>query len=148
MVDVPDQRLRPNRESCAPPNKGVHALLLNVPKLHRKYIELLRDNLEEITSPFVNQLSRTFNALTPTEVRICDMIRSGMQTKEIARIRGVSPATISRHREHIRRKLNIANDAINLTTFLQSASNPAPVARAVPAPAPCKKGACKENGDA
>ncbi len=51
------------------------------------------------------------------------MIRSGMQTKEIARIRGVSPATISRHREHIRRKLNIANDAINLTTFLQSAAS-------------------------
>jgi DNA-binding CsgD family transcriptional regulator len=98
----------------------IHALMLNVPKLHRKYIELLRDNLEEITSPFVKQLSRTCSALTPTEVRICDMIRSGMQTKEIARIRGVSPSTISRHREHIRQKLNIANDAVNLTTFLQS----------------------------
>ena len=98
----------------------IHALMLHVPKLHRKYVELLRDNLEEITSPFVKQLSRTCSALTPTEVRICDMIRSGMQTKEIARIRGVSPSTISRHREHIRRKLNIANDAVNLTTFLQS----------------------------
>lgn len=98
----------------------IHALMLNVPKLHRKYVELLRDNLEDITSPFVKQLSRTCSALTPTEVRICDMIRSGMRTKEIARIRGVSPSTISRHREHIRRKLNIANDAINLTTFLQS----------------------------
>ncbi len=99
----------------------IHALMLNVPKLHRKYVELLRDNLEEITSPFVKQLSRTCCALTPTEISICEMIRSGMQTKEIARIRGVSPATISRHREHIRRKLNIANDAVNLTTFLQSA---------------------------
>ena len=98
----------------------IHALMLHVPKLHRKYVELLRDNLEEITSPFVKQLSKTCTALTPTEIRICDMIRSGMRTKEIARIRGVSPSTISRHREHIRRKLNIANDAINLTTFLQS----------------------------
>jgi DNA-binding CsgD family transcriptional regulator len=98
----------------------IHALMLKVPKLHRKYVELLRDNLEEITSPFVKQLSRQCCSLTPTEIRVCDMIRSGMQTKEIARIRGVSPATISRHREHIRRKLNIANDAINLTTFLQS----------------------------
>jgi DNA-binding CsgD family transcriptional regulator len=98
----------------------VHALMLNVPKLHRKYVELLRDNLEDITSPFVKQLSRQYNALTPTEIRVCAMIRSGMQTKEIARIRGVSPATISRHREHIRQKLNIANDTVNLTTFLQS----------------------------
>jgi len=98
----------------------IHALMLNVPKLHRKYVELLRDNLEEITSPFVKQLSKECRALTPTEIRICDMIRSGMQTKEIARIRGVSPSTISRHREHIRRKLNIANDSVNLTTFLQS----------------------------
>ena len=98
----------------------IHALLLHVPKLHRKYVELLRDNLEEITSPFVKQLSRECRALTPTEIWVCDMIRSGMQTKEIARIRGVSPATISRHREHIRRKLNIAHDAVNLTTYLQS----------------------------
>ena len=48
------------------------------------------------------------------------MIRDGMPTKEIAEIRGTSPATISRHREHIRKKLGITNQVINLTTYLQA----------------------------
>jgi DNA-binding CsgD family transcriptional regulator len=48
------------------------------------------------------------------------MIRSGMRTKEIAQIRGVSAATINRHREHIRRKLKITNSDVNLVTYLQS----------------------------
>ena len=59
-------------------------------------------------------------SLTPTEIKICNMIRNGMRTKDIAKIQGVSMATINRHREHIRQKLEITNQEINLTTFLQS----------------------------
>ncbi len=39
---------------------------------------------------------------------------------EIAQMRGVSVATINRHREHIRRKLKITNSDTNLMTYLQS----------------------------
>jgi DNA-binding CsgD family transcriptional regulator len=98
----------------------LHALYLELPRPHRKYVEMLRSNLEEITSPFVSHLSDASYSLTPTEISICNMIRSGMQTKEIARIRGVSATTISRHREHIRRKLKITNSSVNLMTYLQS----------------------------
>lgn len=98
----------------------LHALLLEVPKSQRKYVEILRDNLEDITSPFVGDLSRTCLSLTPTEIGICNLIRSGLRTKEIAELRGVSLATIHRHREHIRRKLGITNDKVNLATALQS----------------------------
>lgn len=98
----------------------LHALNLELPQGQRKYVELLRNNLEEITSPFVRHLSRTARSLTPTEVKICDMIRNGLRTKEIARLRGVSSATINRHREHIRRKLKITNSDVNLATYLQT----------------------------
>ena len=98
----------------------LHALYLELPRAQRKYIEMLRTNLEEIASPFVSHLSNTSLSLTPTEINICNMIRSGLQTKEIAQIRGVSAATISRHREHIRRKLKITNSSVNLMTYLQS----------------------------
>jgi DNA-binding CsgD family transcriptional regulator len=64
--------------------------------------------------------------LTPMEVNICNMIRNGLRTKEIAQLRGVSAATINRHREHIRRKLKITNQQINLTTYLQSLMKPDP----------------------
>ena len=98
----------------------LHALSLDLPHTQRKYVELLRTNLEEISSPFVSQLSKIHLALTPTEVSICNMIRSGLRTKEIAEMRSVSAATINRHREHIRRKLKITNSETNLMTYLQS----------------------------
>jgi DNA-binding CsgD family transcriptional regulator len=48
------------------------------------------------------------------------MIKNGMRTKEIAQLRGISEATVNRHREHIRRKLQITNSDVNLATHLHS----------------------------
>ncbi len=98
----------------------LHALALDLPQSKWKYVEVLKANLEEIASPFVNHLSENCLSLTPTEVNICNLIRNGLQTKEIARMRGVSAATIKRHREHIRQKLKLANSNVNLTTYLQT----------------------------
>jgi len=98
----------------------LHALTAQLPPAQVKYVEMLQTNLEEITSPFISQLSVTYHAMTPTEIAICNMIRNGMRTKEIAGMRGISGATVNRHREKIRRKLKIANQAVNLATFLQS----------------------------
>ncbi len=96
------------------------ALALELPRKYMNYIDILRKSLEEITSQFTRQLSSSYHSLTPTEITICNMIRNDMRTKEIAQIRGVSMATINRHRENIRRKLKITNDNVNLATFLQS----------------------------
>ncbi len=98
----------------------IYALLTEVPKPQRKYVELLRDNLMEISSPFISQLTQTYHSLTPTEISICNMVRTGLRSKEIARMRGVSTATVSRHRERIRHKLGVANTDVNLTTYLQT----------------------------
>jgi len=96
------------------------AMSLELPNTQSKYIEILKTNLEEITSQFVRHLSNSYHSLTPMEVTICNMIRNGMRTKEIARTRGVSMATINRHRENIRKKLKITNNDVNLATYLQS----------------------------
>jgi DNA-binding NarL/FixJ family response regulator len=98
----------------------LQALTLQLPPAQKKYVEMLKTNLEEITSPFTNQLSASYHSMTPTEIFICNMIRNGMRTKEIAEARNVSEATIHRHREKIRRKLKITNQDVNLATFLQS----------------------------
>ena len=98
----------------------LHALALQLAPDQTKYVDMLRTNLEELTSPFVSQLSVSYRSMTPTEIAICNMIRNGMRTKEIADMRGVSAATIHRHRENIRRKLKITNQDANLATLLQS----------------------------
>lgn len=100
----------------------LHALALELPKEKRKYAEILRNNLEEITSPFTRKLSGDYHVLTQTEIGICNMISNGMRTKEIAQLRGVSASTINRHREHIRKKLRITNCDVNLETYLKSIS--------------------------
>jgi DNA-binding CsgD family transcriptional regulator len=97
----------------------IYALAMEVPKSQRRYVELLRDNLEEVTSPFISQVSEMHRSLTPTEIAVCSMIRSGLTSKDIAQMRGVSAATISRHRERIRRKLGITGSATNLASYLQ-----------------------------
>ena len=98
----------------------LHALEDEVPSGQRKYVTLLREHLADIVSPFADKLSKTFMNLTSIEIRICGMIRDGMTTREIAEVRHVSPATVSRQRERIRQKLGIAGSDVNLTTYLRT----------------------------
>jgi DNA-binding CsgD family transcriptional regulator len=56
--------------------------------------------------------------LSPIEIQIGNMIKHGLSSKAIARIRGISPATVNRHRENIRRKLNLTNNKMNLASYL------------------------------
>jgi DNA-binding CsgD family transcriptional regulator len=98
----------------------LQSLAIQLSSAQAKYVEMLQANLEEITSPFISRLSGPFHSMTPTEIIICNLIRNGMRTKEIAEMRGVSSATINRHREKIRRKLKITNKDVNLATFLES----------------------------
>ena len=98
----------------------LRALDQELPEDKKKYVSLLSDNLHEITSPFADKLSRAFMSLTAVEIRICQMIRDGMTTKEIARMRTVSPATVARQRERIRHKLGLIGTDANLATYLRT----------------------------
>jgi DNA-binding CsgD family transcriptional regulator len=98
----------------------LQVLFLEMPKEKRKYVEILRTNLEEIAAPFLQKLGPDYRALTQTEINICNLIRNGLRTKEIAKLRGVSVATIHRHREHIRKKLRLNKTKVNLATHLHS----------------------------
>lgn len=82
--------------------------------------DLLRESLQDLASPCVEKLSRRFRSLTPTELRICDAIRRDLSSKEIAHIEAISVGTVSRHRENIRRKLNLTHKNVHLATFLRS----------------------------
>ncbi len=86
----------------------------------RSYVTLLRQTLTEIASPFLSQIGRNHLQLSPVEIAITTMIRNGLSTKEIAQLRCISPATVRRHRENVRRKLGLRNRKINLVTYFQS----------------------------
>jgi len=116
------QDIRVNVERVLKP--VLDALALQLPPERRHYVDILRAGLGDITSPFLSYLTGICQSLTPTEVAICNMVRSGMRTREIAMIKGISEATVNRHREKIRRKLRITNQEVNLASYLQSSLRP------------------------
>ncbi len=83
-------------------------------------LELIEHNLTEITSSFGVKMINHLNVLSPREFEICNMIKDGLSSKEIARILSLAETTVTRHRNNIRNKLGIRKTATNLTTFLKS----------------------------
>ena len=84
------------------------------------YIDILESNLNDIISPFSRTLSSKHLGLTPTELRIANMIKEGRKTKEMARLMNLSPRTVESHRESIRKKMGIKNRRANLRSHLLS----------------------------
>ncbi|MCF6150129.1 MAG: response regulator [Candidatus Kuenenia sp.] len=86
----------------------------------RKYVELLQKNIEELTSSFGITLTKEKYKLSPREIEICNMVKSGLTNKEIARLLNISLRTIEKHRDNIRNKLGIIKKDTNLSTFLKT----------------------------
>jgi PAS domain S-box-containing protein len=111
-------------------------VLTNVKELVKPYVErlnqarlstrqltlvrILESNLDNIVSPFISRLSSRYIKLTPTEIRVANLIKEGKTNKEIANLLLISKNTILFHRHNIRKKLNLANTAINLRSHLLS----------------------------
>jgi PAS domain S-box-containing protein len=87
---------------------------------NRGFVDLVEKALEEITSPFANNLSKRCGSLSPREVEVCAMIKNGMLSKEIADCLGVSVQTVHKFRQRIRQKLGITNDSTDLGEVLRS----------------------------
>ncbi len=83
------------------------------------YIQLLRNNFQEMTSSFGAKLSDEKTKITPREIEICDMIRTGFTKKEISTLLHISERTTEKHRANIRKKMNI-NKNDNLLSFLKT----------------------------
>lgn len=98
----------------------LYALQTEMTSSQLEYFDLLKKNLDDMISPFVEKNQMFMSKLSPIEIQISNMIKHGLSTKAVARIRGISPATVSRHRENIRRKLNLTDNKINLASYLNS----------------------------
>ena len=86
-------------------------------------VKMIESNLKKVISSFSLKLSSSSYNFTPKEIQIADLIRQGKQSKEIASLLSVSKSSIDTHRNKIRKKLNLNNKRINLTTHLLSLTN-------------------------
>lgn len=90
------------------------------PSSQSRIFEMLERDLKEIASPFLDTLRTSYAKLSPRELEVCRLIKSGMTSKEIAEALNLSVMTIHKYRELIRKKLGLVNNEINLHTYLQS----------------------------
>jgi len=81
---------------------------------------IIKNNLDEIISPFSRNFSSIKYRLTPQEIKIASLIRQGKTTKNIAELMGLSMRTIEFHRTKIRHKLGLKNKSNSLQAHLLS----------------------------
>ncbi len=80
-------------------------------------LSIIEDNLNAITAPLIHGFSPEQLQITPKEIEICNLIRQGRTSKEIADILCVSHKTVDAHRNNIRKKIGLDRKS-NLRTFL------------------------------
>ena len=83
-------------------------------------IKIIDSHLRDIVSPFTTKLSSRFLKLTPTEIKLANLIKEGKTTKEMAELLSLSENTIKVHRFQIRSKLGLKHKKINLRSYLRS----------------------------
>lgn len=85
-------------------------------------LEFIEESLNDVASGFQRQLTDICLGITPTELRVAELIRQGMTTKEIADLLNSSTRAVDFHRSNLRRKLQLKDRKTNLRSFLISIS--------------------------
>ena len=81
-------------------------------------LEIMQSCLREITSPFVRKISSPMLGLSPSQIRVAELVRHGKSSKEIAELLGMSERAVVFHRQSIRKKLGLSGRKVNLRTSL------------------------------
>jgi PAS domain S-box-containing protein len=86
--------------------------------VQKALVDILESNLNNIISPFTSHLSARLRNLTPTEIRVANLVKEGKTNKEIAELLLLSRNTILFHRHNIRTKLGLRKSKKNLRSHL------------------------------
>lgn len=105
-------------------NRGTLPLLdlleTGLPETQKPLVSSLRESLNDITSPLIGTLETKYPRLTPREQEICQMIKTGLNCKQIASGLNISVQTVLKHRAVIRKKLGLSGRHMNLVSFLRT----------------------------
>jgi PAS domain S-box-containing protein len=84
------------------------------------YVDILEANLYEVASPFTDKLSSKCPDITPRELEIAGLIKTGKTNVEIADLLGITESAVSFHRKNLRSKLGLKHKKVNLRSHLLS----------------------------
>lgn len=101
-----------------------HLKSMNLPPSQAYLLETLEFNLKHINSVFRIKVRSATKRLSDREIEICQMIRAGKNSQQIAQALGLKLQTVMVHRKHIRRKLGLRRGSVRLSVYLQSSLEP------------------------
>lgn len=84
------------------------------------YLDILETNFKNVTAGFARKLETAFTSLTSNEIKVADLVRSGMTSKDIANALGISVPTADYYRRAIRAKLGLSGKKANLRVVLEN----------------------------
>ncbi len=87
----------------------------------RSKLQLIAESIKDIASPLLDENDAGMTSLSPREIEICNMVRRGLGSKEIARILTIAEGTVEQQRKRIRRKLGLKGTPTNLSSHLRAA---------------------------
>lgn len=93
-------------------------LTIHSKKEAKSYFDFFKRALTDATKYFEHHQVILDSRFSPKEIQICNWIRKGSTVKEISAFYNLSPRTIEKHRENIRKKLGLTDKKINLSTYL------------------------------
>jgi DNA-binding NarL/FixJ family response regulator len=119
-ADLEEQVLANVRKLILPYIENLKHLKLNENQMTQ--VDIIEENIREIVSPFLRNLTSTYLDLTPREIQIANLVKEGKTTKEMTDILNISATAVDFHRKNLRSKFGIKNKKTNLMAFLSSLS--------------------------
>ncbi len=97
-------------------------LRVSLPDSQKEILDLMARRIDDICREvgFSAKGAQLGLNLTRRQALVCEMIRDGLTSKEIASALNCSPSTVNNHRNAIRKKLNLSGVKGNLQDFLNS----------------------------
>lgn len=80
---------------------------------------ILKKNIAEISSEYIDKLNEKYPILTKNDIEIMSFIKLGLSQKEIANLRNTSTGAVKKSRYRLRNKLNLPNDQ-SIDDFINS----------------------------
>ena len=81
---------------------------------------VIKTSIDQLMSPVSKTLFSKYSNFTPMEVKVADLVKQGMPTKEISEFLCIAKSSVATYRHNIRKKLNLCNNKTNLRIYLNS----------------------------
>ncbi|MCP3923421.1 MAG: helix-turn-helix transcriptional regulator [Desulfobacterales bacterium] len=88
-------------------------------RVDKTIINAIDNNINNILSPLVQNISSSYYGLSRKEVQVASLIQQGLTTRKIADVLEIAKSTVDTHRDNIRKKMDLKGRGLSLKKYLK-----------------------------